>query len=107
MEGVEVRKGGSQIAFGPQTAGGALNLVSSSIPDQEVSGRVRFESGSFQNQQMHAVVGGTQGQWGYNLEFMQLSSDGFKDLDTGEDTGFEKTDVVAKLQWTRLRANTC
>ena len=41
MEAVEVRKGGSQIAFGPQTAGGALNLVSSSIPDQEVAGRVR------------------------------------------------------------------
>ena len=100
MEGVEVRKGGSQIAFGPQTAGGALNLVSSSIPDQEVAGRVRFETGSFQNQQMHAVVGGTQGQWGYNLEFMQLSSNGFKNLDTGGDTGFDKTDVVAKLQWT-------
>ena len=100
MEAVEVRKGGSQIAFGPQTAGGALNLVSSSIPDQEVAGRVRFETGSFQNQQMHAVVGGTQGQWGYNLEFMQLSSNGFKNLDTGGDTGFDKTDVVAKLQWT-------
>lgn len=100
MEGVEVRKGGSQIAFGPQTAGGALNLVSSAIPDAEVAGRVRFESGSFRNQQMHALVGGTQGQWGYSLEFMQLSSDGFKLLDTGEDTGFDKTDVVAKLQWT-------
>lgn len=55
MEGVEVRKGGSQIAFGPQTAGGALNLVSSAIPDQEIAGRVRFEAGSFQNQQMHAL----------------------------------------------------
>ena len=74
--------------------------MSSSIPDQEVAGRVRFETGSFQNQQMHAVVGGTQGQWGYNLEFMQLSSNGFKNLDTGGDTGFDKTDVVAKLQWT-------
>lgn len=100
MEGVEVRKGGSQIAFGPQTVGGALNLVSSTIPDEDVAGRVRFETGSFRNQQMHALVGGTQGQWGYSLEFMQLSSDGFKALDTGEDTGFDKTDVVAKLQWT-------
>ena len=87
MEGVEVRKGGSQIAFGPQTAGGALNLVSSAIPDQEIAGRVRFESGSFQNQQMHAVVGGTQGQWGYNLEFMQLSSDGFKDFRSSRGPG--------------------
>ena len=100
MEGVEVRKGGSQIAFGPQTAGGALNLVSSAIPEAEVAGRVRLETGSFRNQQMHALVGGRDGQWGYSLEFMQLGSDGFKSLDTGEDTGFEKTDVVAKLEWT-------
>ena len=100
MEGVEVRKGGSQIAFGPQTAGGALNLVSSAIPEAEVAGRVRLETGSFRNQQMHALVGGRDGQWGYSLEFMQLGSDGFKSLDTGGDTGFEKTDVVAKLEWT-------
>ena len=100
MQGVEVRKGGSQISCGPQTAGGALNLVSNAIPDAEVAGRVRLESGSFQNQQMHAFVGGTQGQWGYSLEFMQLGSNGFKELDTGGDTGFEKTDVLAKLQWT-------
>ena len=74
--------------------------MSNAIPDAEVAGRVRLESGSFQNQQMHAFVGGTQGQWGYSLEFMQLGSNGFKELDTGGDTGFEKTDVVAKLQWT-------
>ena len=57
MESVEVRKGGSQIAFGPQTAGGAINLVSTKIPEAEVAGRVRLESGSFRNQQMHAFVG--------------------------------------------------
>ena len=100
MEGVEVRKGGSQIAFGPQTAGGALNLVSSAIPDRRSPVACAFESGSFPQPANACLVGGTQGQWGYNLEFMQLSSDGFKSLDTGEDTGFDKTDVVAKLQWT-------
>lgn len=100
MEAVEVRKGGSQIAFGPQTAGGALNLVSTAIPDAELAGRVRLETGTYQNQQMHAFVGGTEGSWGYALEFMQLGSEGFKQLDSGGDTGFEKTDVVAKLQWT-------
>ena len=100
MEAVEVRKGGSQIAFGPQTAGGALNLVSTAIPNAELAGRVRLETGTYQNQQMHAFVGGTEGSWGYALEFMQLGSEGFKQLDSGGDTGFEKTDVVAKLQWT-------
>ncbi|MGB2229066.1 MAG: TonB-dependent receptor plug domain-containing protein, partial [Flavobacteriales bacterium] len=58
MESVEVRKGGSQIAFGPQTAGGALNMVSTSIPDEELAGRVRMETGSFGNQQTHTAVGG-------------------------------------------------
>ena len=97
---MEVRKGGSQIAFGPQTAGGALNLVSTAIPYAELAGRVRLETGTYQNQQMHAFVGGTEGAWGYALEFMQLGSEGFKQLDSGGDTGFENTDLVAKLQCT-------
>lgn len=99
MESVEVRKGGSQIAFGPQTTGGALNLVSRSIPTESVAGRVRFETGSFGMQQSHAFVGGTSGHWGYSLEWMELGSDGFKILDNGGPTGFEKSDRVAKLQW--------
>ena len=100
MESVEVRKGGSQIAFGPQTAGGAINFVSTKIPDAALAGRVRLESGSFRNQQMHAFVGGTHGQWGYSAEWMHLGSAGFKQLDGGGDTGFEKADLVTKLQWT-------
>src|SRR5690606_32293699 len=32
MEAVEVRKGSSQIRYGPRTIGGAINLVSASIP---------------------------------------------------------------------------
>ena len=99
MESVEVRKGGSQIAFGPQTAGGALNMVSTSIPDEELAGRVRMETGSFGNQQTHTAVGGQSGAWGYSLEWMQLASDGFKVLDGGGNTGFDKADRVAKLQW--------
>ena len=100
MESVEVRKGGSQIAFGPQTAGGALNMVSTSIPDEELAGRVRMETGSFGNQQTHTTVGGQSGAWGYSLEWMQLASDGFKVLDGGGNTGFDKADRVAKLRWT-------
>ena len=34
MEAVEIRKGSSQIKFGPRTNGGALNLVSTRVPDQ-------------------------------------------------------------------------
>ena len=100
MESVEVRKGGSQIAFGPQTAGGALNLVSTAIPDEHLAGRVRMETGSFGNQQTHTAIGGQSRAWGYSIEWMQLASDGFKVLDGGGNTGFDKADLVAKLQWT-------
>ena len=34
MEALEVRKGSSQVRYGPRTIGGALNLVSATIPDR-------------------------------------------------------------------------
>ena len=34
MEALEVRKGSSQVRYGPRTIGGALNLVSAGIPDR-------------------------------------------------------------------------
>ena len=74
-------------------------MVSTSIPDEELAGRVRMETGSFGNQQTHTAIGGQSGAWGYSLEWMQLASDGFKVLDGGGNTGFDKADRVAKLQW--------
>ena len=46
MQAIEILKGSSQIQYGPFTTGGAINLVSTAIPD-EFSGNLRTSMGRF------------------------------------------------------------
>ena len=96
MEAVEVLKGSSQVQYGPFTTGGAINMISAQIPT-EFSGSIRGSYGSFNTNQLHAKIGGTAGNFGYVLEYLNYGSDGFKNLPSGKDTGFNKNDVVAKI----------
>jgi Fe(3+) dicitrate transport protein len=97
MEAVEILKGSSQVQYGPFTTGGAINLVSSQIPNS-FQGRVKASSGSFNTNQLHAKIGDHKGQFGYNIEYLNVNSDGFKNLPDGSNTGFDKNDVVAKFR---------
>ena len=56
MSGVEVFKGSSQIKYGPYTTGGAVNFISTSIPDH-LSGSVNLSLGSYNHRAIHANVG--------------------------------------------------
>lgn len=96
MEAVEVLKGSSQVQYGPFTTGGAINMISAQIPT-EFSGSVRGSYGSFNTNQLHAKIGGKKGNFGYVLEYLNYGSDGFKNLPSGKNTGFNKNDVVAKI----------
>ncbi len=98
MEAVEVRKGSSSIKFGPATTGGAINLVSTSIPE-DYSGTVRLRAGSDQFRQAHAYVGGSGKKLGFLAETYQSDSDGFKNLDGGGDTGFNIEEFVGKVRF--------
>lgn len=99
MQAVEVRKGSSSIKFGPRTTGGAINLVSTPIPsDMVASGKIKF--GSFNQVESHAFAGVTKGQLGVLVETYQGSSDGFKTLPNGGDTGYRLEDYVAKFRYT-------
>lgn len=100
MQAVEVLKGSSQIKYGPFTTGGAINLISTQIPES-FSGRVSLSAGSFGNRNVHAVVGNSHRNFGYMVEAFHYGSDGFKQLDTKGNTGFNKKDILAKV-----RANT-
>ncbi len=97
MEAVEVRKGSSQIEYGPHTLGGALNLISSSIPG-EFTARAELQVGDRETRKARVLVGDTHRNFGWLAETYQLSTAGFKGLDSGGDTGFGLSDYLVKLR---------
>lgn len=105
MSGVEVAKGPAAIKYGPHTAGGAVNLSSTPIPepaDGGFGGKLDLFAGEFGTTRGHGVVGGyvTTGKafdYGVMLETLQEKSDGFKQLDSGGTTGYDIEDYVFKF----------
>ncbi|WP_299550180.1 TonB-dependent receptor [Seonamhaeicola sp.] len=97
MEAVEILKGSSQVQYGPFTTGGAINMVSTKIPDS-FKGNVRASLGSFNTGLIHAKVGDNKTNIGYMVEYLNYNSDGFKNLPNGSNTGFNIDDVVAKFR---------
>ncbi len=98
MSGIEIVKGASQIRFGPLTTGGAVNLMSTPIP-QRLSGRLTLLAGNEANRLVHANAGNRTDRFAYLFEVHQQRSDGFKELDTGGGTGFDKNDYLAKVRF--------
>tara|TARA_R110001583_G_scaffold44818_2_gene141818 strand:+ start:2050 stop:4506 length:2457 start_codon:yes stop_codon:yes gene_type:complete len=106
MQGVEVVKGSSQIKYGPYTTGGAMNLISTQIPDQ-FSGKLTLLGGSYGNRNVQAMVGDTHKNFAYMVETYQYSSDGFKQLDGSVNSGFDKDLGFAKQDYlAKFRVNT-
>lgn len=99
MSEVEVRKGFSQIKYGPYTTGGALNLITTPIPNR-LSGMVRALGGKDDDRTLYASFGSSYSNFGFLIETHHATTDGFKRLDYGGNTGFEKNDYLAKLALT-------
>jgi Fe(3+) dicitrate transport protein len=95
MEAIEVRKGSSQIKYGPQTIGGAVNLISSPIPET-FSWQAELEGGSDETGKARVRIGDSYENFGWLAETYQARTDGFKRLDGGGDTGFEIQDYLFK-----------
>ena len=98
MEGIEVRKGSTQIKHGPFTTGGSLNYISTSIPASQLNS-VSLNIGSFGRTTLHAKSGDTIGKFAYLVELFNDNTDGFKELDGGGSTGYSKTDFLTKLRY--------
>jgi len=96
MYAVEVLKGSSQVQYGPFTTGGAINLVSTPIPNH-FSGKAQLSYGSFNTLKAHAHVGDRWKHFGYMVEYLRYQSDGFKKSTAGKPFGFWRNDLIAKV----------
>ncbi len=98
MQAVEVYKGPSSIRYGPNTIGGAINLVTAAFPTGW-GGMVDVSGGQYRYGKAHGRVGYGGEQFSVLLEGLRLQTTGFKDLDGGGDTGFGKNDTLLKLRY--------
>jgi Fe(3+) dicitrate transport protein len=99
MNALEVLKGPASVAIGPRTTGGAINMISTPIPDaMGVMADVRVGEHGTADAHINAGNRGERVSW--LLETVQAGSDGFKTIEgpVGGDTGYDLEDYVAKLQ---------
>ena len=99
IHAVEVLKGPASVSQGPQTIGGAVNLISTPIPNAP-SGKFVQELGENGMMRTHAYYGGTSGNFGALVEVHEHESDGFDSIaNVGGDTGFDKSDLMVKARY--------
>ena len=99
MSAVEVLKGPAAITQGPYTIGGAINMVTTPIPN-EASGSLAVEAGENSTYRFHGHYGAEMDNGlGYLVETHQWQSDGFQSIDRGGDSGLDIEDYMLKLSY--------
>ena len=99
IHSVEVLKGPAAVSQGPQTISGAINLISTPIPEAN-SGKFIQELGENGMARTHAYYGINSGNFWALVEVHEHSSDGFDSIaNVGGDTGFDKSDLMIKAKY--------
>ena len=100
MTQVEVFKGPSAVGYGPQTIGGAVNMISRTTPREGSLAKLDLAYGSFSAMKGHIALGHRSGAFSSLLEGVHLRADGFKTFSDGSPAGgFEKNEWLMKLGW--------
>lgn len=101
MHAIEVIKGPAAVAMGPRTTGGAMNMLSTPVPDR-VLGSFALNAGQDGMFNGLARIGDAGDRYGWLLEANHQQTNGFKTLDSGQntdpDSGYELQDYVGKVQ---------
>ena len=98
MQQIEVLKGTSSAMYGPRTTGGVVNMLSRAIPEEALAGQINLSAGEDGFGKAHAYVGGAGKNVSSVFEVFRYQADGFKDVNhTGDETGFVKNDILAKV----------
>lgn len=95
MVQVDVIKGPSAILYGPHTVGGAINFKTRDIPEG-AKGSADIALGNYWSGRFQGHYGQSTKYSGFLVEGVHLRSSGFKELDGGGPTGFERTEIMAK-----------
>jgi len=96
MTGIEVFKGPAALLYGPQTIGGAVNLLTRRIPARPEGG-VDVSWGRFRARRTHFHWGTSNRHFGFLFEGLDVGSDGFKEIDGSDrSTGFGRTDFMLR-----------
>lgn len=95
MTKLRVLSGPSAIGFGPQTVGGAIDLVTRNIPGRPQAS-LDLGVGEYGYFKAHGYAGASTDQLGLLIEGVHLHNTGFKDLPGGADTGSTRNEWMVK-----------
>lgn len=96
----EVLKGPASIPVGPRTIGGALNLLSTPIPN-EWGVHADYFYGQNDTHDARVMTGGSGEHFGLLFEAVQQQSDGFKTIDPNDrntTAGYDFDDILLKAR---------
>lgn len=98
MQSVEVFKGPAAIRFGPNTVGGAINMLSTEIQESG-TGKIDVALGQQAYRKAHANYSYSMDGFDILVEGIHFAADGFKDLPNNQNTGFEKNEFLSKIAY--------
>ena len=97
MESFEIRKGSSQVKYGPHSTGGAINYISATIPkDLDFNGLLSL--GEYGSQVARFKSGMSSKNYGLMIQTHNEKSEGFKELQGEGNTGYDKSDFLFKAR---------
>lgn len=92
---IEVLKGPGTLQYGPFTVGGAVNMLSTPIPEVS-AGTVQLEAGQYGESRLHGHYGSSTDTGGWLVETHQQYADGFRDIDRAGSADIAKEDYLIK-----------